>query len=168
MFWETALDVASLIASFSEVAMNPSDVWAWVGLVGDIVDLFPFVTGVGEAVDVMRVANKVDDAIDAAKSIGKSIDSYRNLKKVTKGTGLEVHHIVEKRFARDLDIKNTNDMLSIALTPSEHRAYTNAWRKEIGYDTGPHTPQEIWNAAKKVYADRPDLLEAARITIFGR
>jgi hypothetical protein len=59
-------------------------------------------------------------------------------------------------------------MLSIALTKSDHRVYTNAWREAIGYKTGPHTPQEIWVAAQKIYIDRPDLLEAARKTIFRR
>ena len=60
------------------------------------------------------------------------------------------------------------DVLSIALTKSDHRVYTNAWRKEIGYKTGPHPPQVIWGAAQKIYIDRPDLLEAARVTIWGR
>ena len=67
----------------------------------------------------------------------------------------------------DLEIKNAGEMLSIALTKSEHRVYTNAWRIEIGYKTGPHTKPKIWGAAQKIYIDRPDLLEAARITIFG-
>ena len=87
---------------------------------------------------------------------------------MTKGNGLEVHHIVEKRFADDLGITNSNNMLSVALTRSEHRKYTNAWRNQIGYSSGRHSPQEIWEAAKQIYVDRPDLLEAASKTIFGR
>ena len=67
-----------------------------------------------------------------------------------------------------MGIENTGDMLSIALTKSEHRIYTNAWRKEIGYSTGAHSAPEIWKAAQKIYVDRPDLLEAARRTIFRR
>ena len=118
--------------------------------------------------DVHDTAKAIDDLHDTAKAIGNTIDTYKTLKKSNKGTGLEVHHIVEKRFAKDLGIENTDEMLSIALTKSDHRAYTNAWRKEIGYATGRHSPQEIWEAAKKIYVDRPDLLEAARKTIFRR
>ena len=59
-------------------------------------------------------------------------------------------------------------MLSIALTKSEHRVYTNAWRKKFAY--GKATTDKdiplIWNAAKEIYIDRPDSLEAARKTIF--
>ena len=32
---------------------------------------------------------------------------------------------------------------------SEHRVCTNAWRKAVGYKTGPHSPQEIWKVAQK-------------------
>ena len=187
-FWGTLFDVVSFVGSVVEVISDPSDVGAWIGLVGDAVDLLPIVSGCGETVDAIRVANgakKFADAIDdvhdtakaidrakeglhAGKTVSNTIDSYKTLRKVNKGTGLEVHHIVEKRFAKDLDIEDTGSMLSIALTKSEHRVYTNAWRNEIGYKTGRHSPTEIWEAAKKIYIDRPDLLEAARKTIFRR
>ena len=174
-FWDTVFDVVSLAFSVADVIANPSDAWAWVGLAGDVVDLIPFVSGVGEATDLIRVATKTDDFVDAfdgiydtSRAVENTIGSYKALRKNNKGTGLEVHHIVEKRFARDLGIENTDEMLSIALTKSDHRVYTNAWREAIGYKTGPHTPQEIWVAAQKIYIDRPDLLEAARKTIFRR
>ena len=167
------MDVISLGASIAEVCATPTNPWAWAGLAGDVIDLIPFVSGVGEATDLLRLATKadkvvdaIDDAHDTAKAIDNTIDTYRALKKANKGNGLEVHHIVEKRFKKDLEIDNTNDMLSIALTKSEHRKYTNAWRKEIGYGKRPHEASEIWEAAKQVYIDRPDLLEAARKTIF--
>lgn len=41
--------------------------------------------------------------------------SYKNLKKLSKDTGLEVHHLIEKRLAGALGIKNTDEMLSIAI-----------------------------------------------------
>ena len=174
-FWDTFFDVASLALSVVDVCVNPSDAWAWIGLVGDCVDLIPFVSCVGEATDAIRIATKVDDVVDAVDfvcDVGKvsdnAIDTYSSLRKLYKGTGLEVHHIVEKRFAQDLVIEHTDEMLSIALTKSDHRVYTNAWRQAIGYGTGPHTPETIWAAAKKVYINRPDLLEAARKTIFRR
>ena len=45
---------------------------------------------------------------------------------------------------------------------------TNAWR-EIEYGTNYKglKPEQIWEVAQKVYAGYPDLLEAARKTIFN-
>ena len=72
-FWETALDVVTLGASIVEVAANPSDVLAWAGLVGDAVDLVPFVTGIGEATKaitkIQKVAEEGDDIIKSAKAM---------------------------------------------------------------------------------------------------
>ena len=76
-FWETVFDVVSLAFSVADVVANPSDVWAWVGLVGDVVDLIPFVSCVGEATDLLRVANKADDIVDAIDDVhdtAKAID----------------------------------------------------------------------------------------------
>ena len=88
-FWDTLFDVVSLAASVVDVVMNPDDAWAWVGLVGDVVDLIPFVSGVGEATDLMRVAGKVDDVADAvddvhdaAKTGWRVGDEITNLTKV--------------------------------------------------------------------------------------
>lgn len=73
---ETVLDVVSLAASIIEVAANPANVWAWVGLAGDIVDVaVPFVGGVGETVRaVSTVVNKSDDVVDLAKTAVKTIN----------------------------------------------------------------------------------------------
>ncbi|MBI2677824.1 MAG: hypothetical protein HYX28_03490 [Candidatus Koribacter versatilis] len=61
------------------------------------------------------------------------------------------------------------DIPTIVLTPSEHQPFTNAWRDAIGYvsgknpvDTATATVDQIWEAAQKVYADYPGLLEAVR------
>jgi len=77
MFWETVFDVVSLAFSVADVIANPDDIWAWVGLVGDVVDLIPFVSGMGEATDLIRVATKVDDFVDAVDDVhdtAKAID----------------------------------------------------------------------------------------------
>ena len=60
-------------------------------------------------------------------------------------------------------------MLSIALDKQTHRKFTSEWRKLIPYgskydDWG---KEGIWNAAKEVYKNHSELLEAARKTIFG-
>ena len=144
-----------------EVAFNPADPFAWIGLAGDAVDLIPFVTGVGETIRALKVSSKVGNVAD---TVDDAIDTYRNVKKVTKGTDLEVHHIVEKRFGTSLEIKNQNTMPSIALSKTEHRKYTNSWRKNAEYGKE-HTKKEILNAAINVYSDNPKLLGAAIYTI---
>ena len=60
--WETVWDIFSLGSSIIEVAANPADIWAWVGLAGDLVDVVvPFVGGIGEATRAVNAARKVAD-----------------------------------------------------------------------------------------------------------
>ncbi len=160
-FWETAFDVASLIASAVEVVVNPTDLSAWIGLLGDTVDLIPFVTGVGETIRALRVADKVADVAD----IG--FDTYKNLRKMYAGMRMQVHHIFEKRFLKymHIDIEDINPMniLSKALTPEKHAAYTSAFRSAIKYGTqwgineGEKMLKDILEAGIKAYKEDPDL-----------
>jgi len=82
---------------------------------------------------------------------------------------LNVHHLIEKRFANILGITNTNSMLSIVLTKEEHQVFANAWRAAVPYGTDYATlsAQQIWEHAQRIYADYPELLDAAKKTIFG-
>ncbi len=92
------------------------------------------------------------------------IDTYKELRKVSKGTGNEVHHIVEKRFASTLGIENTDDMLSVTLSKSDHLQFTRAWRAYL--PTGhSYTKEQILSAAKEIYKNYPELLSAALATI---
>lgn len=91
------------------------------------------------AFDGVRVGDKVVDTssllvqhFEQAAAYG--IGTYDQLKAATAGTGLTVHHVVEKRFARNLSIADEGDMLSVVLTREEHQVFTNAWRSEIGYN----------------------------------
>ncbi|MGQ7855149.1 DUF6443 domain-containing protein [Pedobacter sp. WC2501] len=91
--------------------------------------------------------------------------SYKVLKALTKGLSVEVHHLIEKRFAGILGEKAA-EMTSIVLTKTEHQALTNAWRKEIGYitdntilRTNNVTKVQIENAARKIYANYPEILQ---------
>jgi len=173
-FWDTVFDVVSLCVSIVDVINDPTDVGNWLGLVGDAVDLIPFVTGVGEVTRAVNFSRKAldaaDDIHDAAKVVDGSIDTYKALKKADSSIGKEVHHIVEKRFAPALKIakKDTGNMLSIALDKQTHRKFTNLWRKEFKYGTKYRDlkPEQIWNAAQRVYAGYPNLLDAAHKTIF--
>jgi hypothetical protein len=58
--------------------------------------------------------------------------AYKTLKPDLKGLGLEVHLLIEKRFAGVMG-QNVGDMASIAVTDAEHQAFTNAWRTAIRY-----------------------------------
>ena len=85
-FWETVFDVISLGASIIEVCVNPTDPWAWAGLIGDTIDLIPFVTGVGEVTravkTTVKVVDKADDVIGAAKVLWAA-DKFNDIRKAT-------------------------------------------------------------------------------------
>jgi len=85
--WETVFDIVSLGVSVVEVCVNPTDPWAWAGLVGDAVDLIPFVTGVGEVTRAVKTTKKivdgVDNVVDAAKATYKAADAASDIRKAT-------------------------------------------------------------------------------------
>ena len=88
-FWGTLFDVVSLVVSVVEVISDPSDVGAWIGLAGDIVDLLPIVSGCGETVDAIRVANRADDIVDAIDDVhdtAKAIDIAKDTAKASERT----------------------------------------------------------------------------------
>jgi len=139
-----------------------------------------------EAQYVAETLSADGDPTNEAVAVGKSgldvfarasefgVRTYNSLKGAIKGTGLQAHHIIEKRFARIVGV-NPGQMQSVALTPEEHRTFTNMWRAYIGYDgsnaaitTSTATVEDIWFAAQQIYADSPELLEAARRSLFGQ
>lgn len=168
---ETVFDLLTLGLSVADVMANPYDPLAWVGLAGDVIDLIPFVTGVGEAARGLRFADKLGNVVEIAECTDGTIDTYRNLRKLNKGTGNEVHHILEKRFFEKgfsndykLNFDSTNDMLSVALTKQEHRAYTNAWRNALSYGVK-HEYQSVLKTGVEIYADNPKLMSAFLLTL---
>ena len=99
-FWETLFDVISLGASIVEVCINPTDIWAWAGLVGDAVDLIPFVTGVGEVTRAVKTIDKVADTVQIAKAVDftddaadivKTLDRSSGFTKSTASAGRKIH-----------------------------------------------------------------------------
>ena len=73
--WETIWDILSLGSSILDVAMNPDDPWAWIGLVGDLIDVaVPFVGGLGEATRAVNATLNVTEALDDAHDASKVID----------------------------------------------------------------------------------------------
>ncbi|MFZ5893275.1 MAG: RHS repeat-associated core domain-containing protein [Myxococcota bacterium] len=90
------------------------------------------------------------------------IQPYNQLLRALRGTGLQAHHLIEKRFAEVLSV-NAREMASVAVTRAEHQIFTNAWRAAIPYGaagTGAATPQSIMQAAAQIYAEYPAILGA--------
>ncbi len=87
--------------------------------------------------------------------------TYNKLRAANKGSGNEVHHIIEKRFLGSTKYASSGQMQSVVLTKAQHRAYTNAWRKLIPYGSKNVSAPRIINAAKSVYSDNKALLDIA-------
>jgi len=106
----------------------------------------------GEATSVA-----VDATLTVAAKYG--VQSYSALTKLLKGTGLEAHHLFEKRFANLLGQK-VSKMSSIALTKAEHQAFTNAWRQAIPYGRGTitATSEQVMATANKIYSQLPEVV----------
>ena len=86
-FWDTVFDIISLAVSVGEVIADPADPWAWAGLVGDVIDLVPFVTGVGEMTRAVKAVDLTDDALDVAKTLDRST----GFTKSTREAGQRIH-----------------------------------------------------------------------------
>jgi hypothetical protein len=94
------------------------------------------------------------------------VKPYGELHNELSGTGLKAHHLIEKRFAPQMG-QQIDDMLSIAVSKTEHQVFTNAWRREIGYvnSTNPikttnATRAQIEAAARRIYAEYPAILRS--------
>lgn len=87
---------------------------------------------------------------------------------------VEVHHLIEKRSARNLDVSKSS-IPSILLTHEEHLKFTNAWRQLIPYNgtkatpvTGTATKLQIWETAQKVYKGHDEILGAINEFLFKK
>jgi len=90
------------------------------------------------------------------------IQPYNQLTTALRGTGLQAHHLIEQRFATLLG-QNARQALSMAVTPTEHQAFTNAWRALIPYGeagTGAATPESVMSAARQIYSNYPEIIQA--------
>ena len=75
-FWDIIFDVVSLVVSVVDVVSDPTDVGAWVGLAGDVIDVaVPLVSGVGEIARGARAINQLADVADSAHDVGKIADN---------------------------------------------------------------------------------------------
>ena len=178
---ETILDIASLGFSVVSFVANPTisnlaDVaWDAVSVIA------PYVPGsyVKRGVKLLAVASdklaNITKLINKTNNMGERLKiilanreyitgEYKDVKKILSKLGAnlttlgyEVHHLVEKRFADTLGIKNKDKILSIILDNETHDRITSELRKIIGYtrDTSmrnrSQSVQEIWEALVKVY-----------------
>ena len=168
-WFETGWDFFTIGLGIADVVEDPSDISAWIGLGLDILDLLPFLTGTGEAYRAYKVVDNIVEGfgnLSKAKEYG--IMGYNALRKLLKGTDLQAHHIIEQRLVKHLGI-DVNNMLSVAVTATEHQGFTNAWRSifPYGMDYSDVTIDMLWDAAQKIYKDYPDLLDAAKTILFG-
>lgn len=80
------MDIISLGVSVVEVIANPTDVWNWLGLVGDALDLIPFATGIGESTRLIKIAIKASDG--ATDVISNARKTYNALSKMDEIAGI--------------------------------------------------------------------------------
>ena len=167
---ETVLDVASIALSLIDLICAPS--WVNLGfLLWDVgAALVPFIPGSYIAKGgkfALKVASKIDDFADGSRFL---TGSYNKLKKVFKGIkGIEIHHLIEKRFA-SLFTGSTGNFLSIPLTHDLHRIITNRWQNlhklssdfrlfKYGSNYSQITYSMMEKAINAVYGDMPWLLD---------
>ena len=110
-------------------------------------------------------------AIGAIKTVSaykKTIDTYSSLRNQYKGSGMEAHHIIERRLVRGSSW-NISQMPSVELTKTVHSGYTHAWRVAVPYGTryvpGLAYKYQLYKAANTIYKGSRVLRMAARYTI---
>lgn len=107
-------------------------------------------------------------AIRVVHEYKNTIDTYSSLRKQYKGSGMEAHHVIERRVATGSNWKSSQ-MPSVELSKSVHRGYTNAWRREVAYKTtfkrSLSFKWSLYKATNKIYKDSRVLRMAARYTI---
>ena len=85
---ETVWDLISLGVSIAEVCVNPGDVWAWIGLAGDVVDVIvPCVGGIGETVRAAKSLSKATDVVEIAKAADFTEDAVDIIKTLDRTNG---------------------------------------------------------------------------------
>lgn len=115
------------------------------------------------------LATSAIGAIKTVSTYKKTIDTYSALTKQYKGSGMEAHHIIEKRLVKGSSW-NINKMPSIELSKTVHKGYTKAWRNAVPYGTryssGIAYKYKLYKASNAIYQNNRVLKMAARYTIW--
>ena len=101
------------------------------------------------------------------KTYAQHVKYFDDLKIKRSELGVEIHHLIEQRFANTLSV-SPSKMKSIVLTKSEHKLFSDAWLAKIPKsnslsnlpNTLTATKQQINDAARIIYKDYPDILNA--------
>ncbi len=164
-YWlETVLDVAGIGWSLKDFIAQPS--WINLGyLVWDLASAFiPLAPGSYVVKGGKLFVNVADSVSDLKKTKSLTAGTYSAMRALFKKIkGLEVHHIIEKRFKELFKCKNTNLFLSIPVSKELHKIITKRWRKvfKYGTDYSKITKSEMRKAIKIVYDDMPALKKVA-------
>ncbi len=191
-FFDAILDFGGFLWSLYDYIKNPSIVngaFVWSDFLSILIPFVPgsYLTKSGKY--IVKSVDKADSLMDTIKGLNKSEKikilnngsialPYKALRKLTAKTGLEAHHLIEKRFASRLGI-NSDEILSVALDKDTHRRITTAFRTKIPYgstarnasklNTYSASPQQIWNAIVDVYKEEgmTDYLSALKETLIN-
>ena len=162
--------------SIVEVIAKPCDPWAWAGLVGDAIDLIPFVSGVGEvtrAVNTTRkVLDKADDVVDAAKDIYKAADAASDIRKATGSYEIIYesgkNYVGKGGFKRAIKSAETHSMdkagnvvdkvtaIRWRSAPNKKSAFISEYFMQMKNGVGinnPSTYNKIWSPGRKYFGD---------------
>jgi RHS repeat-associated protein len=153
------LDNTSYMGQVGQSLARSGPKAASVALVAaNFVPLVGVAADIGEAALVARGAALAFGGLSRAAPLG--VRSYGVMAAALRGTGLQAHHLIEQRFATLMG-QNVRQMLSVAVTPAEHQAFTNAWRAAIPYGAGTAnaTRQQVLSAARQIYANYPAILQ---------
>jgi hypothetical protein len=126
--------------------------WRFLGLLG-ISELRPL-----RHADEVGKAAKAISRMDAVRSVARVIAPFEGFSSPRIFAGWQVHHLVEKRFWRQLGFSSFKEgkakILSAIIPRDIHLSeITPQLRRLIpNSKTGTATLQQIWNAHKKVYS----------------
>jgi len=152
--WETVFDIISLGTSIIEVACNPADVGAWIGLVGDIIDVaVPFVAGVGETVRAVNAGRKIADAAD-------DMNDARRVASKIHGNSLSSNKI---NYGYQLIDKN-NNIVKYGESKNPLTRYSQKWLDENGYKV----QIKVAGTKRGVHEWQHDMIENYAIISGGR
>lgn len=146
-FIETIFDIGSLVISFTEFITNPT-FWNGFNVVVDgaavIVPGVPSINGAKRMIQASPIL---------ADSMRVGIMTYGNMRNKTVPSGWQRHHIFEKRFASNLGVSNTDNMLSIAIPYSYHYEITQLMRTKYPYgqDWSSLSRDQVLNAHINAY-----------------
>ena len=133
--WETVFDLVSLGFSIYDVVKNPNDVWAWVGLAGDAIDLIPFVCGVGEAIKVAKVAKKT---IEIADDVHDSSKVAEALTEVTEKVSKQGWHVGDE----------ITKLTKAGNKPSWSTVRQRYWKNEAFSNASSYSPNDVQRMQK--------------------